>query len=59
MHLVWGEDDDAAPLAGARLAAEILGVDVEVVPGARHLLDGALAGAVRARLLAVLGEGDR
>ena len=59
MHLVWGEDDDAAPLAGARLAAEILGVDVEVVQGAGHLLDGALARAVRARLLAVLGEGAR
>jgi len=59
VHLVWGEHDDAAPLAGARLAAEILGVDVEVVPGAGHLLDGALARAVRARLLAVLGEGDR
>lgn len=59
VHLVWGEDDDAAPLAGARLAAEVLGVDVEVVPGAGHLLDGALAGAVRVRLLAVLGEGDR
>lgn len=59
VHLVWGEDDDAAPLAGARLAAEILGVDVEVVPGGGHLLDGALAAAVRDRVLAVLGEGDR
>lgn len=62
VHLVWGADDDAAPLAGARLAAEILGVDVEVVPGAGHLLEGALADAVRARMLTVLatpGEGGR
>lgn len=56
VHLVWGEHDDAAPLAGARLAAEILGVDVTVVPGAGHLLEGPLADAVRARLLEVLGE---
>lgn len=54
VHLVWGEHDDAAPLAGARLAAEILGVDVTVVPGAGHLLDGALADAVRTRLLETL-----
>lgn len=54
VHLVWGELDDAAPLAGARLAAAALGVDVEVVPGAGHLLEGALAEAVRGRLLAEL-----
>ncbi len=51
VHMVWGELDDAAPLAGARLAAEILGVDVAVVPGAGHLLEGSLADAVRARVL--------
>lgn len=56
VHLVWGEADDAAPLAGARLAADALGVDVEVVPGAGHLLEGDLAAAVRGRLLAVLEE---
>ena len=56
VHLVWGEHDDAAPLAGARLAAAALGVEVSVVPGAGHLLEGPLADAVRARLLAVLGE---
>lgn len=54
VHLVWGEADDAAPLAGARLAARALGVDVEVVPGAGHLLEGDLADAVRSRLLMVL-----
>ena len=54
VHLVWGEADDAAPLAGARLAAAALGTDVEVVPGAGHLLEGDLAAAVRRRLLAVL-----
>ncbi len=55
VHLVWGEDDDAAPLAGARLAAEALGVDVTVVPGAGHLLEGPVADAVRVRLVEVLG----
>lgn len=54
VHLVWGEADDAAPLAGARMAGQALGVDVEVVPGAGHLLEGELADAVRGRLLAVL-----
>jgi pimeloyl-ACP methyl ester carboxylesterase len=55
VQLVWGADDDAAPLAGARLAAEVLGVEVEVVPGAGHLLEGAVADAVRTRVLAALG----
>lgn len=58
VHLVWGELDDAAPLAGARLAADVLGVDVTVVPGAGHLLEGPLADAVRARLLETV-EGTR
>lgn len=57
VHLVWGADDDAAPLAGARLAAELIpGATLEVVPGAGHLLEPDLAAAVRARLLAVLEE---
>ena len=56
VHLVWGADDDAAPLAGARLAAEILGVEVDVVPGGGHLLEGPLADAVRARVLVALGD---
>lgn len=57
VHMVWGELDDAAPLAGARLAAQMLGVDVEVVPGGGHLLEGPVADAVRARLLDVLAVG--
>ncbi len=56
VHLVWGEADDAAPLAGARLAAVALGAEVEVVPGAGHLLEGELAAAVRRRLLAALED---
>lgn len=56
VHLVWGEHDDAAPLAGARLAADLLGVDVTVVPAAGHLLEGPLADAVRARLLETLED---
>ena len=57
VHLVWGADDDAAPVAGARLAAELLGVEVEVVPGAGHLLEGDLAGAVRGAVLDAIGDG--
>lgn len=53
VRMVWGELDDAAPLAGARLAAELLPqVTLEVVPGAGHLLEGELAAAVRRTLLA-------
>lgn len=53
VDLVWGESDDAAPLAGARLAAELLpGATLRVVPGAGHLLEGELERAVRDALLA-------
>ena len=53
-HLVWGELDDAAPLDGAHRAAELLtDATVEVVPGAGHLLDGALADALRLQVLAL------
>lgn len=59
VDLVWGEADDAAPLAGARLAAELLpDARLEVVPGAGHLLEGALEDAVRRTLLARLGDGS-
>ncbi|WP_182111550.1 MULTISPECIES: alpha/beta fold hydrolase [unclassified Actinotalea] len=55
VHLVWGEADDAAPLAGARLAAELLpGAPLDVVPGAGHLLEGPLEAAVRDTLQARL-----
>ncbi|MBX9244439.1 alpha/beta fold hydrolase [Actinotalea ferrariae] len=56
VDMVWGELDDAAPLAGARLAAELLpGARLVVVPGAGHLLDGALEQAVRTAVLSRLG----
>ncbi|HWS58224.1 MAG TPA: alpha/beta hydrolase [Actinotalea sp.] len=43
VHMVWGADDDAAPLAGARLAAELVpDVRLDVVPGAGHLIEGEL-----------------
>lgn len=59
VDMVWGEADDAAPLAGVRLAADLLpDARLEVVPGAGHLLEGALEDAVRAALLARL-EGTR
>lgn len=57
VHLVWGEHDDAAPLAGARLAADLVAdVRLDVVPGAGHLLEGDLATAVRAAVLARRGD---
>ena len=60
VDMVWGELDDAAPLAGARLAAgHLADARLEVVPGAGHLLDGTLAGAVRTATLARLPEGAR
>lgn len=53
--MVWGELDDAAPVAGARLAAGLVaGARLEVVPAEGHLLTGALerrvAEVVRSRL---------
>lgn len=55
VHMVWGELDDAAPLAGARLAADLLpDARLAVVHGAGHLLEGDLEQAVRTTLSAVL-----
>ena len=49
--LVWGELDDSAPVAGARLAADLVpGASLEVVPGAGHLLTGELEARVTAAL---------
>ena len=49
--LVWGELDDSAPVAGARLAADLVpGARLEVVPGAGHLLTGELEARVTAAL---------
>lgn len=55
VHMVWGELDDAAPLAGARLAAGLIpGARLDVVPGAGHLLEGDLEQQVREATLAAL-----
>lgn len=55
VRMVWGENDTSAP-ADAGLAASKLipGATFRVVPGAGHLLDGALVPAVRQELLALL-----
>lgn len=54
--LVWGELDTAAPVAMAERARELLGdrASLQVVPGAGHLLQEPLVGALRALL-----AGDR
>lgn len=58
VDMVWGELDDAAPLAGARLAAALLpGATLTVVPGAGHLLEGPLETAVRDAVHARLAGG--
>ncbi len=60
VHLVWGELDDAAPLAGAHLAAELLAdARLDVVPGGGHLLTGELEQRVRTTVTGVLGEATR
>ena len=60
VHLVWGELDDAAPLAGARLAAELVPhARLDVVPGAGHLLDGDLEQHVRTATLDALAAATR
>ncbi len=57
VHLVWGELDDSAPLAGARLAAEIVpGARLDVVPGEGHLMTGALQEAVRVAMVEALRD---
>ncbi|MDO8120153.1 alpha/beta hydrolase [Isoptericola sp. b490] len=49
--MVWGELDDSAPLAGARLAADLVpGARLEVVAGGGHLLTGDLEDRVAAAL---------
>lgn len=59
VELVWGDDDTAAPLAGARQLAELLGrASLTVCPGAGHLTPCTAPGELRAateRALGVLG----
>ena len=54
VRMVWGENDTAAPADAGRAASELLGASFTVVPGAGHLLEGALCDRVRAELLEVL-----
>lgn len=57
VRMVWGEADDAAPLAGARLAAALVpGADLRVVPGAGHLLTGELETAVTVAVADAVAE---
>ncbi len=59
VHMVWGELDDAAPVAGARLAADLLpDARLDVVPGAGHLVEGDLERELRATVATVLGGAD-
>lgn len=57
VRFVWGENDTAAP-ADAGLAASKLVADARyrVVPGAGHLMEGALRDAVRADLIELIQE---
>jgi pimeloyl-ACP methyl ester carboxylesterase len=58
VRMVWGQLDDAAPVAGARLAVELFpDARLEVVPGAGHLLEADLERAVRDAVSAALEEG--
>lgn len=60
VHMVWGADDAAAPLVGARLAADVLtDARLDVVDGAGHLLEGDLELAVREAVLGQLAQPTR
>jgi pimeloyl-ACP methyl ester carboxylesterase len=50
VHLVWGDDDTAAPLAGAERARDVMGADADltVCPGAGHLVPLTAPAALRA-----------
>lgn len=49
VHLVWGDDDTAAPIAGAEAARDRLGdrADLTVCPGAGHLVPLTATDALR------------
>lgn len=61
VELVWGDDDTAAPLSGARWLADTLpGARLTVCPGAGHLIPLTAPAALRAateRLLDAAGPG--
>jgi pimeloyl-ACP methyl ester carboxylesterase len=54
VRMVWGEHDTAAPPDAGRAASELINASFTEVPGAGHLLEGALRDRVRAELLEVL-----
>ena len=55
VHMVWGENDTAAPMPAGDAASRLLpNTTFRVVPGAGHLLEGTLRDEVRAELLEVL-----
>jgi pimeloyl-ACP methyl ester carboxylesterase len=55
VRMVWGENDLAAPMPAGDAASHLLpNATFRVVPGAGHLLEGALRDEVRAELLEVL-----
>ena len=57
VRMVWGELDTAAPADAGRAASELVtGARFRQIPGARHLLEGELAIAVREELLALVSE---
>jgi pimeloyl-ACP methyl ester carboxylesterase len=55
--MVWGENDQPAPLAGAQQALEhFSNATVRVVPGAGHLLEGTLEAELRDALAHALPD---
>jgi pimeloyl-ACP methyl ester carboxylesterase len=57
VRMVWGANDTSAPADAAEVASTLIPqASLRVVPGAGHLLEGDLEGAVREELLALLAE---
>ncbi len=57
VRMVWGQDDNQAPVDAAEVASRLIaGATFRVVPGGGHLLEGALRDAVREELLVMIKE---
>lgn len=57
VRMVWGENDDQAPVATGEAASRLIpGAAFRVVASGGHLLEGAVASAVREETLALLKE---
>ena len=57
VRMVWGENDTEAPMPLGRNASGLIdGASFRVVEGGGHLLEGAVADAVREEMLAVIEE---